>query len=247
MHSIRLPALLLSLFLMIPGAIFATPATPAGGEADYQTGLKLWQENRRADAMPHWLKAAEQGHIKAAYGVALMHNTYKEADMKVAARWFRVAADGGIAPAMHSVGIFYMNGLGGLTASEPVAIEWFQKGAAAGDTEAMVMLAALHDEGRGVAKDPAAALRWNVAAAEKGHPIALTTLGLALLQGTRGAQVNPQKAIPLLQDAAKQGSVDAMRILAKVYGQGFGVPADPVQSAEWAKRAAACGDQVICE
>lgn len=219
----------------------------AGGEPEYQQGLALWQQGNRAGAMPYWLKAAEQGNVRAAYGVALMHNTYQDADMKIAARWFRVAADGGIPEAMHSMGIFYMNGLGGLTANEATAVQWFQKGAAAGETEAMVMLAALHNEGRGVPKDPKAALKWNIAAAEKGHPIAMTTIGLALLQGNQGAAVNTDQAIALLKDAASQGGVDAMRILAQVYEKGFGVPANAAEAKAWADRAKACGDQVICQ
>lgn len=242
----RHPLLALLFFCLTLGA--GSTALAAAGDAEYEKGLALWQADKRSTAaLPHWLKAAEQGHAKAAYGVALMHNNYKDADMKIAARWFRVAADGGIAPAMHSLGIFYMKGLGGLTANEATAVQWFRKAAEADDTEAMVMLATLHDEGRGVPKDPGTALRLHLAAAEAGHPIALTTIGLAMLQGTYGVRIDPPRAQLLLNDAAIQGSVDAMRILAKLYQQGFGaVPADPAKAAEWTQRAAACGNTVIC-
>lgn len=79
---------------------------------------------------------------------------------------------------------------------------------------AAIVLAELHEAGRGVISNPAKALAYYEQAAKSGDPEGLRALGLAYLEG-RVVERDPDEAVTLLSHAAAAGSDYAQRDLGK--------------------------------
>jgi TPR repeat protein len=104
--------------------------------------------------------------------------------------------------------------------------------AEAGDREARFILGFLHDTGRGVEQDPAAASSWYRLAAEDGHARAQYNLALALAAG-RGVERDPAGAAAWLRRAAEQDFGPAQFALGDLLARGDGAAADPVEAHTW--------------
>jgi TPR repeat protein len=108
----------------------------------------------------------------------------------------------------------------------------------------MNAIAAMYNNGRGVAKDHAEGNFWLTQAAEMGNADAKRWLGHNLHSGL-GAVPDHAKAGRLYREAAEAGHTGAMRALAPMYdwGQGGLAPApDPVTASRWALKALQGGD-----
>jgi TPR repeat protein len=70
----------------------------------------------------------------------------------------------------------------------------------------------LYDDGDGVAKDPAAAVRWCRKTAEQGCAEAQLNLGLAFHMG-EGVEKNDAEAVRWCHKAAEQGAANAEEVL----------------------------------
>jgi localization factor PodJL len=90
---------------------------------------------------------------------------------------------------------------------------------AAGDPRAMFEVGARFTDGRGVARDPAAAAAWYRAAAERDHPPSLYRLANMLERG-QGVTRDLPEAVRLYQRAANAGNRKAMHNLAALYASG---------------------------
>ena len=88
---------------------------------------------------------------------------------------------------------------------ETAVFEW-REAAKAGDLDAIVALAGLHEQGVGVPLDLGEASRFYRLAAEKGNRVAQLNLGEMLATG-RGVKRDPVEAYFWLALAAEQGSV----------------------------------------
>lgn len=106
-----------------------------------------------------------------------------------------------------------------------------------GDARAEAMLALAYLRGEGVTGDEAAAMRWSLAAATQGQPVAEYLLGTFYLEGDR----DDGQAVRWFQAAAAQGNIKSMHNLAIAYAEGLGVDKDPVQAVSWFARAAQQG------
>ena len=113
--------------------------------------------------------------------------------------------------------------------------------AEAGDAAAQSFVGAAYLAGAGVDPDPAAAIRWFMAAAEQGYALAQTDLGMLFGEGVIVPR-NDEQALVWFRAAAEQGLVVACLNLARCYTEGRGTPVDLTQRVAWLRRAAEAGD-----
>jgi len=114
------------------------------------------------------------------------------------------------------------------------------RAAALGEADAQFALGRLFETGRGLTKDSAAAERWYEEAAAQGHALAMYNLGA--LAAASGDKEGYTRAARWFEQAASRGVVDAQFNLAKLYEQGLGVGADPIEAYAWYAAAAEQGD-----
>ena len=112
--------------------------------------------------------------------------------------------------------------------------------AASGDARSQTELAYAYLNGRDGAADPVAALRWGLAAARQGVPMA-QYLVATLYQDGSGAAADSRQAFRWLEAAALRGNVKAMHDLAIAYAEGQGTAHDASRAAAWFNRAAGQG------
>src|SRR5437016_2696359 len=122
----------------------------------------------RADAPNRFaeIKAkAEAGDAKAQYNLGLR---YAEGGSEIeTGKWFRLAAEQGLAQAQCDLGVCYNKGVG--VAKDAVeAVRWYRQAANQGYAEAQFHLGVCYQNGQGVAKDVVEAVEWYRQAAEQG-------------------------------------------------------------------------------
>lgn len=108
------------------------------------------------------------------------------------------------------------------------------------DPDAMVLLAALLEEGQAGAPDVARAARWYRRAAERGQATAQARLGLLCLQG-RGVPQDDREARRWLALASEHGVPHARHALARMLLEGRGGPSDDGRAARLLRLAAEQG------
>lgn len=123
-------------------------------------------------------QAAQDGDWLAAlhYGQCLLDGRGVEADAQAALRWFGLAAQAGLAPAMNMVGRCLDQGWGAAP-DYPLAASWFAAAAEQGDVWGLYNYATALALGRGVAQDRAQALALFRRAAAMGHAKSQNMIG----------------------------------------------------------------------
>ena len=84
-----------------------------------------------------------------------------------------------------------------------MAVEWFQKSAVQGDSEAQWRLGVLYEFGKGTNKDMAQAVKWYQKSSEQGNPEGQWRLA-SMYQFGDGICVDLNKAIELYKAAGDQ-------------------------------------------
>ena len=84
-----------------------------------------------------------------------------------------------------------------------------------GDATAQFNLAAMYEQGLGVAQDDKTAVIWYTKAADQGYARAQNNLGLMYANG-RGVAQDNKKAVEWLTKAAEQGNPKALKALASL-------------------------------
>jgi len=112
--------------------------------------------------------------------------------------------------------------------------------AEAGFGPALFNLGVMHEHGRGVRSDYAAAAEWYRHAALKEIPGAFVNLARLHVEG-RGVERDPAEAMHLLEQASQLGSSEAQFNLGAAYTKGLGAKADPREAAVWFEMAAEQG------
>jgi len=108
-------------------------------------------------------------------------------DKAEAARWYRVAADRGHAPAMINLAALLLTGLGAdRTAAAASAATLVRRAADAGSIDCLFDMGHLSESGTGVAKDMAEAQRWYRLAADRKDSRAMLRLGVIHADGIGG-------------------------------------------------------------
>ena len=139
-------------------------------------------------------------------------------DSVEAAKWYRKAAEQGLAEAQSSLGSMYNNG-DGVGRDSYNALNWYRKAAAQGDAEGQFHLGVAYDQGIGVKYNFSTAVDWWRKAAEQGHARAQYKLGWMYLHGF-GYSRDYDEAVKWLRKAAEQGDKDAKKELMKM-GRGL--------------------------
>jgi uncharacterized protein len=88
-----------------------------------------------------------------------------------AAKWFRKAADQGLAVAQSELGVSYRSGRG-VTQDDAEAAKWFRKAADQGDDKGQYNLGLLYASGQGVPQDYVLAHMWFNLSAAQGNQLA---------------------------------------------------------------------------
>lgn len=157
-------------------------------------------------------------------------------DEKEAARWFRLAADGGNAEAQRHLAFAHLHGRG-IPKNEAEGIRRLRIAAEWGDAPARRQLGYHYATGSGVPKDENEAVHWFRLAADQGDCFAQHNLAFAYANG-RGVSTSQSEALHWYRLAAEQDMPQAQCELGLIYEHGLGVPVDYEKSVYWNRRAA---------
>lgn len=136
---------------------------------------------------------------------------------------------------------FDADGLAGqLRASPQDVFSAVRDAAHAGHVHAQLALAQMYMEGKGVARDPQAALMWYSVAASNGNGTAMNMVGRCHELG-EGTAANPALAAAWYRRAAESGLEWGMYNLANLLATGRGVARDPDRALALYTRAAHLG------
>ena len=119
-----------------------------------------------------------------------------------AAKWFREAAEQGVASAQYNLGLCYENGTG-VAQDAKEAVKWFRKAAVQEYADAQLVLGLCYLYGRGVAQDEQEAIKWFLLAAEQGYVLSQYCLGLCYEEGL-GVTRDGREAVKWYRLAAEQ-------------------------------------------
>ena len=223
------------------------------GDADAQYGLGCHYfyndggvvEKDEVEAVKWLRRAAEQGHLKAAFllGWILRSKEWMMAKDEVEAiNRIRKAAEQGDAEAQLLLGL--VCACPDLQAGRYVsgeAMKWFRAAAEQGEARACYYLGLCYYDGWLVAENVAEAVEWFRKAAEQGVAKAQLYLGLCYYNGM-GVAKDVVEAVKWYRKAAEQGDAKAQFVLGRCYYNGMGVAKDEVEAVKWYRKAAEQGD-----
>ena len=159
-----------------------------------------------AEAARWYRKAFEQGHALSLYRIGLCY--YKAQNYTEAAKWYSKAAERGNIEAQYRLGLCYY---GDKNYAE--AVKWWRKASEQGHAEAQYHLGLCYYDGRGVAQDYSAAIRWW----SKTRSVeARYCLGLCYYHG-HGVTQDDYAAMKMWRSAATQGYGEAQYQLGMWY------------------------------
>lgn len=121
-----------------------------------------------------------------------------------AVKWYRKAADQGVAGAQFSLGVCYDFG-DGVLQDHAEAVKWYRQAAAQGIAGAQNNLGNCYRDGHGVAQDQAEAIKWYRKAVVQGDARAQYNLGRCYLYGM-GVAKNEAEGIMWLKKSLENGS-----------------------------------------
>jgi TPR repeat protein len=200
-----------------------------------------------SEAMKWYLLAAEQGHARAQFCVAVNYDEGKgvSQDYKEALKWYRKAAEQGDVDAQCNLGSAFGNGEG-VEQDYTEAVKWFHKAAEQGNQTGQLGLAICYDEGYGVEQNYAEAAKWYRKAAEQGDAQAQVNLGFLYKNGN-GVNQNYSEAAKWYRKAAEQDDENGQCNLGELYFFGKGVPKDRNEAKYWWEMAAKNGSEDALE
>ena len=129
-------------------------------------------------------------------------------DYEAAVRWFKAAADKGMAEAQNALGACYFEGQG-VEIDYDEAVRLFKAAAEKDTHHAQNNLASRYYKGEGVLLDYEKAVYWYEKAAMNGNIYAQYNLGICYYEGN-GVSKNTQEAIKWIEKSARMGNQDAM-------------------------------------
>jgi uncharacterized protein len=186
-----------------------------------------------------WSPPTPLTHFQCTLGSRYLAGNGVVQDSAEAVKWFRQAAERGLADAQYNLALMCVRGEG--TAKDSVAaVTWYRRAAEQHFIPAQHALAVMYAVGDGTTKDANEAAKWYREAAERGHAASQSNLGVKYLQGVGVAQ-NSTEAAKWFRKAAEQGYTPAQSNLAQLYFRGNGVVKDLIQARAWWQIAAARG------
>ena len=139
-----------------------------------------------------------------------------ELDYDAAAKWFKAAADQGLARAQFDMGVLYERGRG-VQIDHTRAASWYLKAAEAGYPLAEYNLAVFYTSGEGLARNLAEAALWYRRAALHGVPQAMANLA-EMYDKSLGVQSSPADAYAWYLAAAVRGNQAARQRAEEIVG-----------------------------
>jgi uncharacterized protein len=192
------------------------------------------EKRNPADALNYYLRAAElgNGRAMAIAGSRLLNGEEEIRDEKKARKWLAMAIENKELDAYLVLGNFAEK----VTKSDPVAFAEYLKGAEAGQSQCMLLVASFMMEGRGgQEKNPEEALAWFKKAGEAGQILGHVQAASILLGGD-GLKI--VEGYSHLVVAAESGLVDMQNEVGLLYLTGRLGVQDFTAAASWFRRSA---------
>lgn len=149
--------------------------------------------------------------------------------------------EGKTAAQIRSIAYNYCEGKGGKSVDYAKAMKYSRIAAERGNTDAMVDIGTMYDNGQGVTKDQVEASKWYRKAAEQGDAWGQDHLGYMYLMGY-GVTKDYAEAVKWYRKAAEQGHASAQGGLGYMYDMGYGVEKDHAEANKWYRKAAEQGN-----
>lgn len=124
---------------------------------------------------------------------------------------------------------------------EKTDLDYLQEAAALGEPQAQYQLGRQLQDGDGVERNERQAFAHYKRAADQGHALALTFLGLCHQRAT-GTGEDLERGVACFEKAAAAGEPLAMHCLGECYVEGRGVEGDAGEGVQWYRRGAKLGD-----
>ena len=188
---------------------WAFPASAGMDEA-----MAAYQAKDYSAALQEFSVLAQTGDPKAEYYMGRFYHYGEGVTVSgaEAAKWYRKAADKGIAGAQYNLGILYDQG-NGVKEDAAEAARWFRKAADQNDPQAQFSLAYFYQMGRGVKQDPSEAFKWYKRSADQGHAISYLAMGFSTRDGS-GVAANKVEALKWFELASASLQEGMMRDVA---------------------------------
>lgn len=146
---------------------------------------------------------------------------YNKNDYKRAVKWYRKAAEQGLAEAQSKLGDMYYDGQG-VAQDYEEAVKWYRKAMEQGLIWPQFRLGWMYDQGLGILQDYSKSMEYYRKAADQGYALAQNNLGALYLDG-KGIDKDYRTAFHLFQKADEQENAYAAWNLGLMYERGLGV------------------------
>jgi TPR repeat protein len=203
-------------------------------------GLALLDAAAGADVQSI-LRDAEAGNPLAQHTLGAMYETGRGVprDDALCARWWRAAADNGVADAQKNMGSLYFSGRG-VPLDYQQSMYWYLKAAEQDHPHAQQYVALGYERGLGLPKDPDKARYWTERVKE--HPGVNTAVVFKDSYQQPGNEPKTDADLFRLFEAqAQKGNPRAQFYIGVAYGSGVGVSKDPQRAYQWIRKAAETG------
>ena len=139
-----------------------------GFAADFEKGLKAYENKKYKKAFKEWKPLAEEGLENAQLGLGHLYKQGKgvSSNHKKAFKWYQLAADQGNAQAQYHLAFYYRNF--DEYKNNDLAFKWFKLSADQGYVKSQSTLAFMYKQGIVVEKNINEAIKYFHLAAEKG-------------------------------------------------------------------------------
>lgn len=182
-----------------------------------------------AAAIAALLPLAEKGDAIVQYDLGNFYAKRGTAqDRQESVKWYKKAADQGLADAQFRLADSYSNGV---PQDGAEAAKWYRMAAEQGHQEAQRALWLMYAEGDGVPQDGAEAIKWLQKLADQ-DPAYQDLLAGQYYYGA-GISQDFAQAFKWYRRAVEQGHTESQPMLGQLYQNGEGVPQDNVRSYMW--------------
>jgi hypothetical protein len=186
-----------------------------------------------------WSPPTPLTHFQNTLGIRCLDGDGTQAARVEAVKWFRKAAEQGLAEAQFNLALMCIRG-DGTPLDGPGALKWFRAAAEQDFAKAQHKLAVMYAVGEIVPKNDAEAAKWYRRAAENGFAPAQSNLGAKYLAGV-GVSKDNAEAVKWFRKAAQQGYAPAQSNLGVMYFRGTAVEKDLIEAHAWCQLAARDG------
>lgn len=196
----------------------------------------------------HWFRrSAEAGGASGmmCLGTAYQFGQGVEADGGQAVRWYTRSFEAGCSGSASHLGLLYLHGAKGVEKDPDKAVRWFARAADAGESSGATSLARMYLGGVDVRRDPVAAEKWVLRAAElsgrqfrdDGSRIYLY-FHRVCANGEYPVKKDLVEALKWARRAADAGNPEGMTLVGLAYFKGEGIDKDRAEAAKWFRMAA---------